>query len=305
MHLHFIAIGGCAMHSLALKMHSLGHKVTGSDDVIFEPSKSNLQKAGLFPESFGWFPEKINKNIDIVILGMHAKRDNPELKEAQEMKLKIQSYPEFLVLLSENKTRVVIAGSHGKTTITTMILHALEYHGIETDYMIGAPGYENSKNLSIGDKNDFVLLEGDEYLSSVIDPQPKFLWYTPEIALVSCIDWDHINIFPTFKDYITQFEKFIYSIKAGGVLIYNKEDEILKKLVESIEHPIKKIGYNIPDHFIDNGQTYLETDEGSLPLIIFGSYNLQNLAGAQWIAQLMGLDRSDFFESMLSFKGVS
>ena len=305
MHLHFIAIGGIAMHSLALQMHSLGHKVTGSDDVIFEPSKSNLQKAGLFPESFGWFPKKINENIDVVILGMHAKRDNPELKEAQEMNLKIQSYPEFLALLSENKTRVVIAGSHGKTTITTMILHALEYHGIETDYMVGAPVYENSKNLSIGDKNDFVLLEGDEYLSSVIDPQPKFLWYTPEIALVSCIAWDHFNVFPTFKDYITQFEKFIYSIKAGGVLIYNKEDEILKKLVESIEHPIKKIGYNIPDHFIDNGQTYLETDEGSLPLIVFGSHNLQNLAGAQWIAQLMGLDRSDFFESMISFKGAS
>ena len=305
MHLHFIAIGSSAMHSLALQMHSLGHKVTGSDDVIFEPSKSNLQKAGLFPGSFGWFPEKINENIDIVILGMNAKRDNPELKEAQEMNLKIQSYPEFLALLSENKTRVVIAGSHGKTTIATMILHALEYHGIETDYMVGAPVHENSKNLSIEDKNDFILLEGDEHLSSVIDPQPKFLWYTPEIALVSCIAWDHINVFPTFKDYITQFEKLIYSIKAGGVLVYNKEDEILKKLVESIEHPIKKIGYNIPDHFIDNGQTYLETDEGSLPLIDFGPHNLQNLAGAQWIAQLMGLDRSDFFESMLSFKGVS
>lgn len=301
MYLHFIAIGGSAMHSLALQMHSLGHKVTGSDDVIFEPSKSNLQNEGLIPESLGWFPKKINENIDIVILGMHAKRDNPELKEAQRMNLEIQSYPEFLALISENKTRVVIAGSHGKTTITAMILHALEYHGIETDYMVGAIGYENLKKLSIGDKNDFVLLEGDEYLSSVIDPQPKFLWYTPEIALINAISWDHFNVFPTFKDYITQFERFIYSIKAGGVLIYNKEDQVLKKLVETIEHPIKKIGYNSPDHFIDKGQTYLETEEGSLPLKVFGSHNLQNLAGAQWIAQLMGLDRSDFFESMLSF----
>jgi len=303
-HLHFIAIGGSVMHSLALHMHSLGHKVTGSDDVIFEPSKSNLQKAGLLPVSFGWFPDKINENIDIVILGMHAKRDNPELKEAQEMNLKIQSYPEFLALLSENKTRIVIAGSNGKTTIISMILHALGYNGIETDYMVGAPVHENSKNLSIEDDNDFVLLEGDEYFSSVIDPQPKFLWYTPEIALIGCIAWDYTNVFPTFKDYITQFERFIYSIKAGGVLIYNKEDEVLKKLVESIEHPIKKIGYNTPDHFIDNGQTYLETDDGSLPFIVFGSHDLQNLAGAKWIAQLMGLDRSDFFESMLSFKGV-
>ena len=304
MYLHFIAIGGSSMHSLALQMNSLGHKVTGSDDVIFEPSKSNLQKAGLLPESFGWFPEKINKNIDIVILGMHAKRDNVELKEALEMNLKIQSFPEFLALLSEDKTRVVIAGSHGKTRIIAMILHALEYHGIKTDYMVGAPVYENSKNLSIGDKNDFVLLEGDEILSSVIDTRPKFLWYTPEIALVTGIAWDRTNFFPTFKDYITQFERFIYSIKAGGVLIYNKEDEVLDRLVESIEHPIKKIGYNSPDHFIDNGQTYLETDEGVLPLVVFGAQDLQNLAGAQWIAQLMGLDRSDFFESMLSFKGA-
>jgi len=302
--LHFIAIGGSAMHSLALHMHSLGHKVTGSDDVIFEPSKSNLQKAGLLPESFGWFPDKINENIDIVILGMYAKRDNPELKEAQEMNLKIQSYPEFLALFFENKTRIVIAGSNGKIKIIAMILHALGYNGIETDYMVGAPVHENSKNLSIEDDNDFVLLEGDEYFSSVIDLQPKFLWYTPEIALVSCIAWDYTNVFPTFKDYISQFERFIYSIKAGGVLIYNKEDEVLKKLVESIEHPIKKIGYNTPDHFIDNGQTYLETDDGSLPIMVSGSHDLQNLAGAKWIAQLMGLDRSDFFESMLSFKGV-
>tara|TARA_B100000989_G_C19471278_1_gene440792 strand:- start:321 stop:1232 length:912 start_codon:yes stop_codon:yes gene_type:complete len=157
----------------------------------------------------------------------------------------------------------------------------------------------------MGNKNDFVLLEGDEYLSSIIDPQPKFLWYTPEITLISGIAWDHINVFPTFDDYVTQFEIFIYSIKAGGILIYNEEDEVLKKLVESIEHPIKKIGYNSPDHFIDKGQTYLETDEGNLPLMVFGSHNLQNLAGAQWISQLMGLDRSDFFESMPSFKGVS
>ena len=302
--LHFIAIGGSAMHSLAIEMQEIGNIVTGSDDVIFEPSKSKLQAVGLLPKKLGWFPEKLNENIDVVVLGMHAKKENPELKYAQKMNLKIQSYPEFLTLFAKNKTRVVIAGSHGKTTITSMILHALKYHVIETDYMVGAPASKNSKTLSMGAENDFFLLEGDEYLSSVTDPQPKFLWYTPEIALISGIAWDHINVFPTFENYILQFEKFIYSIQDGGVLIYNEDDEILKKLVESSQHPIKKIGYSLPDHFIDGEQTYLKTEEGSLPLLVFGSHNLRNLAGAQWIAQLMGLDRSDFYEAMPSFTGA-
>ena len=302
--LHFIAIGGSAMHSLAIEMQEIGNIVTGSDDMIFEPSKSKLQAVGLLPKKLGWFPEKLNENIDVVVLGMHAKKENPELKYSQKMNLKIQSYPEFLALFSKNKTRVVIAGSHGKTTITAMILHALKYHVIETDYMVGAPASKNSKTLSMGAENDFFLLEGDEYLSSVTDPQPKFLWYTPEIALISGIAWDHINVFPTFENYVLQFEKFIYSIQDGGVLIYNEDDEILKKLVESSQHPIKKIGYCLPDHFIDGEQTYLKTEEGSLPLLVFGSHNLRNLAGAQWIAQLMGLDRSDFYEAMPSFTGA-
>ena len=305
MQLHFIAIGGSAMHSLALEMKELGHAVTGSDDVIFEPSKSKLETADLLPESWGWYPEKITENLDVVILGMHAKANNPELKRAQELKLKIQSYPEFLASLTENKTRVVIAGSHGKTTITAMVLHALNYHDVETDYMVGAPVYKNSKTLSISAENDFVLLEGDEYLSSAVDLRPKFLWYTPEIALISGIAWDHINVFPTFENYVNQFELFINSIQAGGVLLYNEEDEVLKKLVNSSQHPIKKMGYSTPKHFIEGGTTYLETEEGSLPLIIFGSHNLQNLAGAQWISQLMGLDSSDFYEAIPSFRGAS
>ena len=305
MRLHFIAIGESAMHSLAFEMQELGHDVTGSDHVISEPSKSKLKSAGLFPENFGWFPEKIVDNIDVVVLGMHVKKNNLELKCAQERNLKIQSYPEFLALLTENKTRVVIAGSHGKTTIISMVLHALKYHDIETDYMVGEPVYENTKTLSINDKNDFVLLEGDEYLSSAIDSNPKFLWYTPEIALISGIAWDHVNLFPTFKNYVFQFEQFINSIKAGGVLIYNEEDDLLTKLVKSSQNPIKKIGYRTPEHFIKGETTYLETDEGSLPLLIFGTHNLQNLAGAEWIGQLMGLVSSDFFEAIPSFKGVS
>ena len=305
MRLHFIAIGGSAMHSLALGMLELGHRVTGSDDVIFEPSKSKLQNAGILPETEGWFPEKISEDLDIVVLGMHAKKNNTELVRAQELNLNIQSYPEFLALLTENKTRVAVAGSHGKTTITAMVLHALKYHDIDTDYMVGAPVSEDSKTLSITDENDFVLLEGDEYLSSAIDPQPKFLWYTPEIALISGIAWDHVNVFPTFENYCSQFELFINSIQAGGVLIYNEEDEVLKKLVESNTHPIKKIGYRTPEYFIDNGITFLETEEGSLPLAVFGIHNLQNLVAAQWIAQLMGLDSSDFFEAIPSFKGAA
>ncbi len=305
MHLHFIAIGGSAMHSLALGMQRLGHKVTGSDDTLFDPSKKNLETAGLLPEEFGWFPEKITLQIDVVILGMHAKKDNPELLKAQKLGLKIQSYPEFLASRSQDKTRVVIAGSHGKTTITSMILHVLQYHDIETDFMVGAPLANRKETLSISEENDFILLEGDEYLSSPIDLLPKFLWYQPEIALISGIAWDHVNVFPTLDSYVQQFDSFIYSIQAGGVLIYNAEDEVLSNLVEGHSHPIKKIPYRTPVHFINKGTTYLETTEGSLPLSVFGEHNLLNLSGAQWISQLMGLDASGFYEAIPSFTGAS
>ena len=207
--IHFIAIGGSAMHSLALEMKELGHEVSGSDDAIFEPSKSKLEAAGLLPPRMGWFPEKLSAAIDVVVLGMHAKRDNPELKKAQELGLKIQSYPEFIATMTQDKTRVVIAGSHGKTTITSMVLHVLRYHEMNTDYMVGAPVANSTKTLSLSEENDFVLLEGDEYLSSPIDLQPKFLWYQPEIALISGIAWDHVNVFPTFENYSSQFERFI------------------------------------------------------------------------------------------------
>ena len=281
MRLHFIAIGGSAMHSLAIAMHLLGHKVSGSDDAVYDPSRCNLEASGLLPLNLGWFPEKINSEVDVVILGMHAKKDNPELLEAQKKGLKIQSYPEFLAARSQNKSRVVIAGSHGKTTITSMILHVLYYHEIKTDFMVGAQLKFMSETLSISKENDFILLEGDEYLSSPIDLRPKFLWYHPEIALISGIAWDHINVFPTFENYVKQFESFINSIQPGGVLIYNEEDEILKSLVEAHQHSIKKIPYKTPKHYINNSVTYLETTEGNLPLSVFGEHNLLNLAGAK------------------------
>ena len=305
MRLHFIAIGGSAMHSLALEMKRMGNEITGSDDAIFNPSKAKLKAAEILPETLGWFPEKITNKIDVVILGMHAKIDNSELLKAQSLELKIQSYPEFLAEISQEKTRVVIAGSHGKTTITAMILHVLNYHDISTDFMLGAPVSAVTETLFVSKENDFILLEGDEYLSSAIDLQPKFLWYQPEIALISGIAWDHINVFPTFETYVSQFEKFIFSIREGGVLLYNQEDLVLKDLVENSPHAVKKIPYRAPTHYIENGITFLDTSEGSLPLSVFGEHNLMNLSGAQWISQLMGLDAVDFYEAIPSFTGAA
>ena len=305
MRLHFIAIGGSAMHSLALEMKRMGNEITGSDDTIFNPSKAKLKAANILPKTLGWFPEKITNKIDVVILGMHAKINNPELLKAQSLELKIQSYPEFLAKISQEKTKVVIAGSHGKTSITAMILHVLNFHDISTDFMLGAPVPAVTETLFVSKENDFILLEGDEYLSSAIDSQPKFLWYQPEIALISGIAWDHINVFPTFETYVSQFEKFIFSIREGGVLLYNQEDLVLKDLVENSPHAVKKIPYRAPTHYIENGITFLDTSEGSLPLSVFGEHNLMNLSGAQWISQLMGLDAVDFYEAIPSFTGAA
>lgn len=293
------------MHNLAIALTKKDFSVTGSDDVIHEPSKSRLEQYGLLPKQFGWFPEKISSEIDVIILGMHAKGDNPELLRAQELGLKIYSYPEFLFEQSKNKTRVVIGGSHGKTTITSMILHVLHYHEKEVDYMVGAQleGFETMVHLT--EKNDFTVLEGDEYLSSPIDLRPKFHLYKPNIALLSGIAWDHINVFPTFENYVEQFDVFINSITNGGILVYNEEDEIVKKLVEKSTAAIKKYPYRSPEHFIENGITFLQTGEGDLPLEIFGNHNLQNLAGAKWICQHMGIDEDDFYEAIVSFKGAS
>ena len=303
--IHFIAIGGSAMHSLAIEMLRLGHNVSGSDDIIFDPAKKNLEKAGILPKKIGWYEEKIYQGIDIVILGMHAKKDNPELMRAKELDLVVKSYPEFLAEYSKDKSRVVIAGSHGKTTITSLIIHALNYHEIEIDFMVGAHMKSLNNTLKLSEENNFILLEGDEYLSSPIDLRPKFLWYKPEIALISGIAWDHINVFPTFENYTKQFDLFISSIKPGGVLIYNNEDKILKQIVEANINPIKKIPYESPNYKIENHITYLETEEGDLPLSIFGHHNLLNIEAARWITQLMGLDISNFYESLPTFKGPS
>lgn len=305
MNIHFIAIGGSAMHNLAIALHQKGYQIAGSDDTIHNPSKARLEKYGLLPAEFGWFPEKITSNLDVIILGMHAKKDNIELLKAQALGLKIYSYPEFLYEQSKDKTRVVIGGSHGKTTITSMILHVLSYHDKEVDYMVGAQleGFETMVHLT--KENDFIVLEGDEYLSSPIDRRPKFHLYKPNIALLSGIAWDHINVFPTFENYIDQFRIFTDSMIPGGSMVYNEGDAIVKEVVESSANQIKKYPYQIPSHFIENGITYLETKEGDLPLEIFGNHNLENLAGAKWICQHMGVDEDDFYEAIANFKGAS
>jgi UDP-N-acetylmuramate: L-alanyl-gamma-D-glutamyl-meso-diaminopimelate ligase len=305
MRTHFIAIGGAAMHNLALALHNKGYKVTGSDDAIFEPSKSRLDKKGLLPLDLGWFPEKITAEIDSIILGMHAKADNPELLKAQELGLKIYSYPEFLYEQSKNKTRVVIGGSHGKTTITSMILHVMHYNNIEVDYMVGAQleGFDTMVHLT--EENDFIVLEGDEYLSSPMDRRPKFHLYHPNIALISGIAWDHINVFPTYENYVEQFEVFIQKITNGGILVYNEDDSEVKRVAEAATNPIRKLAYHTPNYSVEDGTTLLETPEGAMPIEVFGAHNLNNLAGAKWICQNMGVDEADFYQAIATFKGAS
>ena len=305
MNIHFIAIGGAAMHNLALALHLKGDTITGSDDEIFDPSKSRLSAHGILPKAFGWFPEKITTQLDAIVLGMHAKADNPELLKAQELGLKIFSYPEFLYEQSKFKTRVVIGGSHGKTTITSMILHVMHYFNRDLDYMVGAQLEGFDVMVKLTDDNDFIILEGDEYLSSPIDRRPKFHLYKPNIALLSGIAWDHINVFPTWKNYVEQFSFFVDSIVEGGSITYNIEDVEVKKVVEGSENTIRKFPYQTPEYKVENGITILETEEGSMPIEIFGKHNLNNLAGAKWICQQMGIDENDFYEAISSFQGAS
>ncbi|MCX2720705.1 UDP-N-acetylmuramate--L-alanine ligase [Lentiprolixibacter aurantiacus] len=305
MRIHFIAIGGSAMHNLALALQDKGYEISGSDDVIFEPSRSRLEAAGLLPGEMGWYPDRITRDLDAVIIGMHAKADNPELERATELNLKTFSYPEFLYEQSRHKTRVVIGGSHGKTTITSMILHVMHYFDREVDFMVGAQLEGFDRMVHLTEENDFIVLEGDEYLSSPIDRRPKFHLYQPNIALLSGIAWDHINVFPTFENYLEQFEIFLESIVNGGSITYNEEDPSVKKLVEECEIPIRKFPYETPQYTLEEGITHLETPEGPMPIEVFGKHNLSNLAGAKWICQQMGVDEDDFYEAISSFKGAS
>jgi UDP-N-acetylmuramate: L-alanyl-gamma-D-glutamyl-meso-diaminopimelate ligase len=302
---HFIAIGGAAMHNLAMALKIKGYDVTGSDDEIFNPSRSRLEKYNILPVDMGWYPEKITKDLDAVILGMHARIDNPELNKAKELGLPIFSYPEYIYEQSKNKIRIVIGGSHGKTSITAMILHALEKAKIDCDYMVGAqlPQFECMVKLSESAK--YIILEGDEYLSSPIDLRPKFHLYKPHVALLSGIAWDHINVFPTFENYISQFRIFINLIEPEGKLIFFEGDDYLKMLAVETDKQIDINPYSIPDHVILDGQTFIETDDGRIPMEIFGEHNLQNLNGARLVCNTLNISDIDFYKSMQDFGGAA
>ena len=304
MRVHFIAIGGSAMHNMAIALHEKGIEVSGSDDEIFEPSKGRLEKYGLLPKTIGWNPDYINDSIDAIILGMHAKQDNPELKRAQELGLKIYSYPEYIYEQSKDKKRVVIGGSHGKTSITSMILHVLQFQKMDFDYMVGAQleGFETMVSLSDA---PLIIIEGDEYLSSPIDRRPKFLWYKPDVAVISGIAWDHINVFPTFENYVEQFQLFIDSISEDGQLIYYEGDEILNKLVSKSKSNIQKIGYHAHEHEIKDGITFLKKNNQTIEVGIFGDHNLQNLNAALLVCEALGINSNDFYEAIKSFGGAA
>ena len=303
--IHFIAVGGSAMHNLAIALHKSGNEVTGSDDEIFEPSKGRLNNYGLLPKTIGWDTQNIHENLDAIILGMHARIDNPELLKAQELGLKIYSYPEYIYEATKNKIRVVIGGSHGKTTITSMILHVLNYHKIESDFMVGAQleGFEVMVKLT--DSAKFAVLEGDEYLSSPIDRRPKFHLYNPNIALLSGIAWDHINVFPTFENYVEQFEIFVNKIEEKGSLIYFNKDEEINKIAEKSSANIDFVPYSTPEYSIENGVSFLIEKDKKIALEIFGEHNLQNLTGARLVCEKMGVLSNQFYEAIQSFTGAS
>jgi UDP-N-acetylmuramate: L-alanyl-gamma-D-glutamyl-meso-diaminopimelate ligase len=305
MKIHLIAIGGSAMHNLAIALHRSGHTVSGSDDEIFEPSRTRLQREGLLPATDGWFPDKIDASFDAIILGMHARVDNPELLRAQELGLKIYSYPGYIYQESRDKTRAVIGGSHGKTSITAMVLHAMSHGKLDCDYLVGAQlkGFDTMVRLTPSVSR--IVLEGDEYLASPIERVPKFHLYHPHVALISGIAWDHINVFPTFESYVEQFRLFTEKIEQGGTLVYFEGDPELVKIAQSARSDLKLVPYTTHPHSIRNGITCLETPQGEVPLQIFGKHNLQNVSGALEVCRRLGLSDEKFYSAIGSFEGAA
>lgn len=305
MNIHFIAIGGAAMHNLALALHKKGETITGSDDEIFDPARTRLAEQGLLPESVGWHPERITKELDAVVLGMHAREDNPELIRAKELGLRIYSYPEFLLEQTLNKTRVVIGGSHGKTTVTSMILHVLKQLRKPFDYMVGAQieGFDTMVGLS--EEARIAVFEGDEYLTSALDPRPKFHVYRPHIAVVTGIAWDHINVFPTFENYVEQFRIFSQKIERDGKFIYFENDPNLIELAGSLRSDLTPMPYGTHPYQVLEGKTWLQTKNGDVPLQVFGEHNLQNIQAAHLVCRQLGVTDKDFYGAISSFKGAA
>ena len=301
---HFIAIGGSVMHDLALHLHAKGIEVSGSDDEIYDPAKSALASKGLLPDSFGWFPEKITEDIDAIILGMHARPDNPELAKARELGLKIYSYPDYIYEQSKDKQRIVIAGSHGKTTITSMILHVLQQLNRDFDYVIGARTSTVEGLVKLSDA-PIIIIEGDEYLTSPVDRSPKFLKYKHHIGLISGIAWDHYNVFPTLDDYVKQFELFADASPKAGNLIYCEEDDLATVIGRKERPDVNRIEYRAHPHRVSKGQTYLDTELGEVPIQLFGYHNMQNLSGALEVCKRIGVTDKDFYDAVASFGGAS
>jgi UDP-N-acetylmuramate: L-alanyl-gamma-D-glutamyl-meso-diaminopimelate ligase len=303
--IHFIAIGGAAMHNLALALKSKGYEISGSDDEIYEPSRSLLAQHGILPEKFGWFPEKITSDLDAVIVGMHARADNPELLKAQELGLAVESYPSYLYKQSINKQRIVIAGSHGKTSITSMVLHVLKSLERKFDYLVGAriEGFELMASLSDA---PIIIIEGDEYLASPIDRRAKFLLYQPHICLISGIAWDHINVYPTFESYTDSFKTLLHGLPKAGSLFFDQTDVVLNELIAECPEHCEKTGYEAHPANIENGQTILKGEDGkAYPIQVFGEHTLKNLNGARLICEQIGVAPTEFYEAMTTFKGAA
>jgi UDP-N-acetylmuramate: L-alanyl-gamma-D-glutamyl-meso-diaminopimelate ligase len=305
MRVHFIAIGGAVMHNLAIALHKKGYRVTGSDDEIFEPSRSRLAVSGLLAEKDGWYPDRITKEVDTVILGMHAKADNPELIRAKELELKIMSFPEYLYDQTKNKKRIVVAGSHGKTTTTAIIMHVMRHAGKKFDYMVGSSveGFDTMVELS--DNSEIAVFEGDEYLTSAIDRRPKFHLYKPDIAVINGIAWDHMNVFPTYDDYFRQFKIFVETITPGGTLIYFDGDPEARKTAAFCSEEIKKIPFKTHGYFRNKAGFFAASHSRTIEMQIFGEHNMQNLAAAREACYAAGISEDEFYNAIPSFKGAS
>jgi UDP-N-acetylmuramate: L-alanyl-gamma-D-glutamyl-meso-diaminopimelate ligase len=311
--IHFTAIGGAVMHSLAIALHRQGHVVTGSDDKIADPARTNLKNEGILPEAEGFYPEKITKDLDAIILGMHARIDNPELLRAQELGIPIHSFPQFVYEVSKNKKRVVIAGSHGKTTITSMVMHVLHYNGLDIDYMVGAKvkGFDTGVRLS--KDAPIIVIEGDEYLASPIERESKFMFYHPHVALITGVAWDHINVFPVYEGYVNQFRKFANSVDGGGAIAWYKEDVELQKIFAEFSmsredaktQSVKTMPYSTPQYEVRDNKCYIKTAEGEYPMIIFGAHNMQNMEGARKVCGELGITDHQFYSAMSSFEGAA
>ncbi|MBK9042800.1 MAG: peptidoglycan synthetase [Saprospiraceae bacterium] len=299
---HFIAIGGAAMHNIAIDMHQLGYEVSGSDDEIYEPSLSRLKEVGILPDKMGWFPEKIHNALEFIVLGMHAKIDNPELIRAKELGVVVYSYPELVYTLSMNKKRVVVAGSHGKTTITSMILHVLSKCNIDFDYLVGAQivGFKNMVRISDA---PLIVLEGDEYLSSPVDLRPKIHHYHPHITVLTGIAWDHINVFPVYEDYKNVFLTYINNLEDNAIVIYNEEDKEVASVIHSTKKNIRYIPYRTLQRL--DSLDFIEYDGEKFSISVIGNHNLSNMSAAMMVCKQLGISEKDFFNSIADFTGAA